>query len=246
MTGRNTYIHCNLLPLNDRDAGCSNKVTFLGTATYHQQGRCDVFHCRECQVRVYKGSDWYVQLHPEHPNNVITQGEVRMQYDLEIEMANTMSQLDNGPEDRSRMKAFLWALSLAMNELPRQERKWGRQLHSPAVWSVILAEEFGEFNKAILDWRAAWADYHEKAHQALETRTPLASLISTNQLGETEAMTKHRLSMIDELSQVMAVAWQIMHSLLLFEDGAETPRPAGNNTTLGQAMEHLNLRGGHE
>jgi NTP pyrophosphatase (non-canonical NTP hydrolase) len=34
-------------------------------------------------------------------------------------------------------------------ERKRQERMWGQQDHSPAVWLSILAEEFGEVAKAL-------------------------------------------------------------------------------------------------
>lgn len=33
----------------------------------------------------------------------------------------------------------------------RQEKKWGQQNHCPWRWLAILAEEFGEANKAVLD-----------------------------------------------------------------------------------------------
>lgn len=36
-------------------------------------------------------------------------------------------------------------------ENDRQIEKWGVQDHSPFIWIVIAAEEFGELNKAILE-----------------------------------------------------------------------------------------------
>lgn len=36
-------------------------------------------------------------------------------------------------------------------ERQRQEKKWGVQNHCPKVWLMILAEEVGEANKAVLE-----------------------------------------------------------------------------------------------
>lgn len=36
-------------------------------------------------------------------------------------------------------------------EQARQEEKWGIQRHAPALWMTILAEEFGEVARAILE-----------------------------------------------------------------------------------------------
>lgn len=36
-------------------------------------------------------------------------------------------------------------------ERDRQDEKWGEQNHKPPRWSVILSEEVGEVNKAILE-----------------------------------------------------------------------------------------------
>lgn len=37
-----------------------------------------------------------------------------------------------------------------VNERILQDKRWGKQNHSPFVWLAILGEEFGEANKAIL------------------------------------------------------------------------------------------------
>ena len=36
-------------------------------------------------------------------------------------------------------------------ERKRQEQKWGEQNHDPVWWSVILGEEKGEVDKAVLE-----------------------------------------------------------------------------------------------
>ncbi len=36
-------------------------------------------------------------------------------------------------------------------ERRRQYQKWGQQSHSPAVWAVILGEEKGEVDRAVLE-----------------------------------------------------------------------------------------------
>jgi hypothetical protein len=36
-------------------------------------------------------------------------------------------------------------------ERKRQDEKWGEQNHTDEVWALILGEEFGELQKAILD-----------------------------------------------------------------------------------------------
>ena len=41
------------------------------------------------------------------------------------------------------------AVNLVNNERNRQDAKWGTQNHEPAVWTVILGEEFGEFCEAV-------------------------------------------------------------------------------------------------
>lgn len=40
-----------------------------------------------------------------------------------------------------------FAMKFVENELARQEAKWGVQMHPPAYWILILAEEFGEAAK---------------------------------------------------------------------------------------------------
>jgi NTP pyrophosphatase (non-canonical NTP hydrolase) len=48
------------------------------------------------------------------------------------------------------------------DERERQERKWGRQLHSWPVWAAILAEESGEVAEACL--QAHWQEDGGMAH----------------------------------------------------------------------------------
>ena len=38
-----------------------------------------------------------------------------------------------------------------LEERENQDQKWGEQNHHPYKWLVILGEEFGEANKAILE-----------------------------------------------------------------------------------------------
>lgn len=38
-------------------------------------------------------------------------------------------------------------------ERDRQDRKWGEQKHAPDRWCLILGEEVGEVNKAVLEYR---------------------------------------------------------------------------------------------
>lgn len=44
-------------------------------------------------------------------------------------------------------------VGLILAERERQEAKWGQQDHEPEVWLTILGEEFGEFCKALLEFR---------------------------------------------------------------------------------------------
>lgn len=43
------------------------------------------------------------------------------------------------------------ALSNVKYERKRQDSKWGEQNHKPATWLMILGEEVGEANKAVLE-----------------------------------------------------------------------------------------------
>ena len=42
-------------------------------------------------------------------------------------------------------------MQLVKDERQRQEQKWGEQNHEPLIWMAILAEEFGEACKAVLE-----------------------------------------------------------------------------------------------
>jgi hypothetical protein len=48
-------------------------------------------------------------------------------------------------------------------ERARQDEKWGEQKHSPFIWLAILGEEFGELQKACLEWQ-----FHEYYHRPCE------------------------------------------------------------------------------
>ena len=52
-------------------------------------------------------------------------------------------------------------------ERSRQDRKWGEQNHNPFVWLAILGEEFGELQKAILEYN--FADYYKEPTKEIET-----------------------------------------------------------------------------
>jgi NTP pyrophosphatase (non-canonical NTP hydrolase) len=39
------------------------------------------------------------------------------------------------------------------NERDRQDKKWGEQNHHPIIWLMILGEEVGEANQAMLEHR---------------------------------------------------------------------------------------------
>lgn len=43
-------------------------------------------------------------------------------------------------------------------ERRRQDEKWGDQVHSPATWMAILAEEFGEAAGAMLEGKSSWRE----------------------------------------------------------------------------------------
>ncbi len=71
-------------------------------------------------------------------------------------------------------------------ETQNQDRKWGeKQAHSPAIWNLILTEETGEFAESCLERESAEPDY---------TRDRL-------------------LDMANEITQVAAVAFQILESI---------------------------------
>lgn len=70
------------------------------------------------------------------------------------------------------------ALDDVLAERVKQDEKWGKQDHEPAVWLAILMEEVGEVAKEIADglaggkWRER--DYREELVQA--TAVGLAAL----------------------------------------------------------------------
>ena len=47
--------------------------------------------------------------------------------------------------------AMMIVLNEVAEERERQDAKWGEQNHDPAIWLAILAEEFGEIGKEVLE-----------------------------------------------------------------------------------------------
>lgn len=43
------------------------------------------------------------------------------------------------------------AINDVLNERLRQDEKWGEQNHNIALWNAILAEEYGEFAKEVVE-----------------------------------------------------------------------------------------------
>lgn len=53
-----------------------------------------------------------------------------------------------------------------LDERHEQDKKWGEQNHEPAAYLAILAEEFGEAAKEVVE--ATWARTADKRQEALE------------------------------------------------------------------------------
>ena len=49
-------------------------------------------------------------------------------------------------------------LKEVVKERKRQDNKWGEQNHHPFKWLAIIAEEFGEASKAVLESRMISSD----------------------------------------------------------------------------------------
>lgn len=56
-----------------------------------------------------------------------------------------------------------------LRERQRQKERWGNQEHSDAVWALILGEEFGEVQKAILESICDQPEFKEYNDKRLET-----------------------------------------------------------------------------
>jgi NTP pyrophosphatase (non-canonical NTP hydrolase) len=63
-------------------------------------------------------------------------------------------------------------------ERDRQDKKWGQQDHAPAVWLAILAEEFGEAAKAVLEGKPL--DYHKELIQVAAVACAAAESLERN------------------------------------------------------------------
>ena len=74
------------------------------------------------------------------------------------------------------------------DEEHRQKRLWGEQNHAPAFWLAILAEEFGEAARAVVE------------HGAMDTHRRLTGREADEQLAKLRATLRR------ELVQVAAVA----------------------------------------
>jgi NTP pyrophosphatase (non-canonical NTP hydrolase) len=52
-----------------------------------------------------------------------------------------------------------------------QDEKWGEQSHTVFIWLAILGEEFGELQKACLEWR-----FYEYYHRPCEVGDELVQV----------------------------------------------------------------------
>ena len=68
----------------------------------------------------------------------------------------------------------LWELVLAENE--RQIEKWGIQDHQILEWMLILGEEVGELNKAVLEQWILSGDWRERRKQTVKEAIQVATL----------------------------------------------------------------------
>ena len=62
-------------------------------------------------------------------------------------------------------------------ERTRQLLKWGEQNHNPGDWCLILGEEVGEVNKAVLEGVRITADYSEYRNELIQVAAVAVAMI---------------------------------------------------------------------
>ena len=104
-------------------------------------------------------------------------------------MANQNNSTNDRPVPQALLDTFL-VFNEILQERERQNAKWGEQNHSDEVWALILGEEFGELQKAIL----------ERAHA-----------VSGNYIGPLSQQPDEQVH--TELIHVAAVAYQWLEAM---------------------------------
>ena len=64
-------------------------------------------------------------------------------------------------------------------ERQKQESKWGQQNHSPETWLLILGEEVGEVNKAILEHRFGNKPISEYREELIQVAAVAVAMIES-------------------------------------------------------------------
>ena len=93
---------------------------------------------------------------------------------------------------------MLKVLQEILTERSRQDNKWGQQNHGPAVWLMILSEEFGEAAREINDF-----------HFLMERERNTREYVPANRAKLRELLAKMRV----ELIQTAAVAVAFIESI---------------------------------
>lgn len=95
-------------------------------------------------------------------------------------------------EHNERMKNMKQIFEEIKAERERQDQKWGIQRHHPFLWNTILAEEFGEINKATLDFFNGEESFEDIEMELIQTAAVCVSYLQSIR-ADKEELLKHAL-----------------------------------------------------
>ena len=84
------------------------------------------------------------------------------------------------------------ALMIVNNERTRQDIKWGTQNHEPAVWTVILGEEFGEFCEAVNETIFCYGDNAKPEKGGYENMIEELTHVAAVAVGAIECLMRNK------------------------------------------------------
>lgn len=81
-------------------------------------------------------------------------------------------------------KDFERVVRAVKKERLRQDQNWGQQNHTPETWCLILGEEVGEVQKAVLEHRFGdkpWSEYREELVQVAAVAVAMIESFDRNE-----------------------------------------------------------------